>query len=87
MIGKHIRHLNRYKDIVIAFSRNGLGYVIKDLGLNDLHILPKKSALKEEKKEDDRKTLGVRIRRILEELGPTFIKLGQVMSTRPDLFP
>jgi ubiquinone biosynthesis protein len=82
-----MRHLNRYKDIVIAFSRNGLGYVIKDLGLNDLHILPKKATLKAEKAEDDRKTLGVRIRRILEELGPTFIKLGQVMSTRPDLFP
>lgn len=87
MIGKHMRHLNRYKDIVIAFSRNGLGYVIKDLGLNDLHILPKKATLKAEKAEGDRKTLGVRIRRILEELGPTFIKLGQVMSTRPDLFP
>lgn len=87
MIGKHMRHLNRYKDIVIVFSRNGLGYVIKDLGLNDLHILPKKSTLKAEKAEGDRKTLGVRIRRILEELGPTFIKLGQVMSTRPDLFP
>ncbi len=87
MIGKHMRHFNRYKDIVIAFSRNGLGYVIKDLGLNDLHILPKKSALKEEKQDDAPKTLGVRIRRILEELGPTFIKLGQVMSTRPDLFP
>lgn len=82
-----MRHLNRYKDIIVAFSRNGLGYVIKDLGLNDLHILPKKAELKEEKNQADRKTLGIRIRRILEELGPTFIKLGQVMSTRPDLFP
>lgn len=82
-----MRHLNRYKDIVVAFSRNGLGYVIKDLGLNDLHILPKKAELKEEKNQEDRKTLGIRLRRILEELGPTFIKLGQVMSTRPDLFP
>lgn len=71
----------------MAFSRNGLGYVIKDLGLNDLHILPKKATLEKEKRDDHRKTLGVRIRRILEELGPTFIKLGQIMSTRPDLFP
>jgi ubiquinone biosynthesis protein len=29
----------------------------------------------------------IRIRRALEELGPTFIKLGQILSTRPDLIP
>ncbi len=32
-------------------------------------------------------TLGNRLRRVCEELGPTFIKLGQMVSTRPDLFP
>lgn len=30
---------------------------------------------------------GVRLRRLLEDLGPTFVKLGQVLSTRPDLVP
>ena len=30
---------------------------------------------------------GAKLRAAIEELGPTFIKLGQVMSTRPDLVP
>lgn len=38
------------------------------------------------KKHKDKST-GVRIRLVLEELGPTFIKLGQVASTRADVFP
>lgn len=33
------------------------------------------------------KSIGERIRLILEELGPTFIKMGQIASTRPDLIP
>lgn len=85
MLGKHMRHLNRYKDIVVAFSKNGLGYVMRELGLHDLHILPRKN--KQEKPVNDGPSLGVRIRRVLEELGPTFVKFGQVMSTRPDLLP
>ena len=37
----------------------------------------------------DTRTLprGMRIRRALEELGPVFVKLGQVLSTRRDLLP
>jgi ubiquinone biosynthesis protein len=34
-----------------------------------------------------RLTTGERLRRMLEELGPTFVKLGQLLSTRPDLIP
>jgi ubiquinone biosynthesis protein len=30
---------------------------------------------------------GIRIRQALEELGPVFVKLGQTLSTRPDLLP
>ncbi|WKB34744.1 AarF/UbiB family protein [Terrilactibacillus sp. S3-3] len=38
-------------------------------------------------KETDAKPLGKRIRLLLEELGPTFVKLGQLLSLRPDLIP
>lgn len=36
---------------------------------------------------DDRSEAAVRFRNVLEDLGPTFVKLGQILSTRPDLIP
>ena len=84
MIEKRFRHLQRYKDIIVAFSRNGLGFLLEQLGLNNLHIIPRRK-YQERKANVEEKTLGERIRLILEELGPTFIKVGQMASTRPDL--
>lgn len=86
MIEKPLRHLQRYKDIIVAFSRNGLGFLLEQMGLHDLHVIPKR-LYKERNPKAEEKTLGERIRLILEELGPTFIKVGQIASTRPDLFP
>lgn len=37
--------------------------------------------------EEEAPSRGVRLRRALTDLGPTFIKLGQLLSTRPDLLP
>jgi len=61
-----------------VLSRHGLGWLVD---LLDLHRLrpgtTEPSAARQSGPE--------RLRRALEELGPTFIKLGQVLSTRPDL--
>ncbi|WP_307192608.1 ABC1 kinase family protein [Mesobacillus stamsii] len=83
---KRIRHFQRYRDIVAAFSRNGFGFLIKELGLLELLSLPKRLFV-EDYPEIHSKTLGERIRLFLEELGPTFVKIGQIASTRPDLIP
>ncbi|MED4600621.1 AarF/ABC1/UbiB kinase family protein [Paenibacillus validus] len=81
--GKRIRQLQRYRTIATAFARNGLGYVSHEMGLTE-KILFFRS---EERKELQAKSVGERIRLLLEELGPTFVKLGQIASTRPDLVP
>ncbi|WP_462409025.1 ABC1 kinase family protein [Neobacillus sp. Marseille-QA0830] len=86
MIKKRIRHLGRSRDIVYAFTRHGFGYVMKELGLLDLLAVPKRLFL-EGNKTINSKSTGERIRLFLEELGPTFIKIGQVASTRPDIIP
>lgn len=86
MIKKRIRHLGRLRDIVYAFTRHGFGYIMKELGLLDLLSVPKR-LFAEGSKTKGVRTTGERIRMFLEELGPTFIKIGQIASTRPDIIP
>jgi ubiquinone biosynthesis protein len=85
MIGKRMRHMSRYRDIAVALLRHGFEIVVEEIGFSQLLSLPQR--LRVDKKERNEKTIGERIRLVLEELGPTFVKLGQLASTRPDLIP
>nr|WP_155669241.1 AarF/ABC1/UbiB kinase family protein [Ornithinibacillus caprae] len=57
-----------------------------ELGLHDLLSLPKRMFMKSSK-QNRTKTTGERVRLFMEELGPTFVKLGQFASTRSDILP
>lgn len=83
-VGKRIRHFQRFREIVSAFVRYGFGYVVKDMGLAELVPLRVRWS---DRTEPDRASIAVRLRMFLEELGPTFVKLGQLASTRSDLVP
>lgn len=86
MFERRIRHLQRYREIIVAFSRNGFGYIVKELGLLEMLPIPKRFIANYQTKKGN-KTIGERIRAFLQELGPTFVKMGQFASTRPDLVP
>ena len=76
----------RYRDIATAFTKNGFGYFGRELGLDRVFSLPRRLLVHRDQNLED-KTVGERIRQFLEDLGPTFIKVGQLASTRPDLIP
>lgn len=86
MFDKHLRHLGRYRDVVFALLRNGFGFIAKDLGLTDLFSI-KNRKLAENEVDASASNRAERIRRFLEDMGPTFIKLGQLISTRSDILP
>ncbi|WP_240697304.1 AarF/ABC1/UbiB kinase family protein [Sporolactobacillus sp. THM19-2] len=87
MIGKRIRHMKRYREIVTVLVKYGFGYMVRDVGLLHLLSLPKQMVSDFSGNGSNRKPVGRRIRLMFEELGPTFIKLGQLLSLRSDIIP
>jgi len=82
-----MRELPRLHEIASVFIRHGLGEFVHRIGVAG--VLERAGAILQRSPANDAVTLdpAQRMRMALEELGPTFVKLGQVMATRVDLFP
>lgn len=92
-LSKTIRNVGRLQEIVMVFARHGFDEFITKNTTNKIpnFVLPKsKKTITEElanKSEKDwNQVLGFRLRKCFEELGPAFIKFGQLLSSRDDLF-
>jgi predicted unusual protein kinase regulating ubiquinone biosynthesis (AarF/ABC1/UbiB family) len=74
-------HLKRYKDIAALFMKYGRSELVKNAGLEEAVVAEPAAVAPSEEK------LAEQLAADLERLGPTFIKLGQLLSTRADLLP
>lgn len=83
---KFLRNLGRTREIVTILLNHGFGDVVERLRLTPYRRWWRRVILRRPEPAP-RLTVAQRIRQALEELGPTFIKFGQVVSTRPDLVP
>jgi len=87
-VGKRYRHLLRYQQIIGIILKYGFDNILDAMHIDryiesGLKLIP----FSRPHERVERLSRNQRIRMALEELGPTFVKMGQVLSSRPDLVP
>lgn len=84
--GRTYRHVVRLRQILDVLLAEGFGFVVVQMNLHKLIGLPRRLR-RYVTAEATPLTFPEQLRRVVEELGPTFIKFGQMLAGRADLLP
>ena len=82
-----VRDLGRLQEIASVLIRYGFGDIVRRVGMADMLQRAGRLLHWNDPQQMLQMSAPLRVRRAMEELGPTFVKLGQVLATRVDLFP
>ena len=85
VIGRTYRNLNRYRQILGVLIKYGFGDLVETLNIEQYIEIGLQMISKKRRGPVEKLSRAERVRMAFEELGPTYIKLGQILSTRPDL--
>ncbi len=87
-LNRNIRSIRRYRSILGILIKYGFGHIVEQLNINYYLELGRRFVtLGKAPREIERLSPAARLRLAMEELGPSFVKMGQILSTRPDLIP
>jgi len=87
VVSRTYRHINRYRQILTILFKYGFGELVDRLHVGQYLEIGMQMISRSRRERVEKLTRSERIRMTFEELGSTFIKLAQILSTRPDLIP